>query len=159
MRPGSKPRPDLDPLSLECTHSVAPRLSTAFYKDLFPALLLGMRLQPGLPEPVTLADLAIPNPLSWCSAYSVPAQRHSTGQREDSTGNTGAVGEGVADVREYVSFKGGFRTKSRRTGYLPEHFCCRRTVGKDNWGIARRREPAPYLKNVDSGAFEREGSG
>jgi hypothetical protein len=64
MLPGSKPRPDLDPLPLECTYSVAPMLSTAFYKDLFPALLLGLGLQPGLPEPVTLADLGIPNRLS-----------------------------------------------------------------------------------------------
>lgn len=89
---------------------------------------------------------------------AVPAERHSTRQRADSTGNAGTGSDRVADIRENASFKSGLRAKSGRAANLPEHIPRRRALGEDNRGIARGGERGSYLEDVDTAAIEREGS-
>jgi hypothetical protein len=55
------------------------------------------------------------------SVDRVTVQRHSTRQGEDSTGNTGASGNGVAYERENASHKNGVGAERCRTADLPEH--------------------------------------
>src|SRR5882724_7012426 len=89
---------------------------------------------------------------------AVPAERHGTREGENSTGNAGAGGDGVADIRENASFKSGVGAKRRRAANLPEHISCRGALGQDNRGLACCGKRAPYLKNVNTAAVEREGS-
>src|SRR5260370_1779885 len=86
-------------------------------------------------------------------------QRYGAGQRKDSTGNTGARGNGVADVREDASSKSGVGAESGGAASLPEDISCGRSFGQDNRGIAGGRKRGPHLENVDTAAVEREGSG